>query len=154
MESVKQIKLAAYVFACLMLFSLLSCRTPPAPPPLQPLILQEMTPLPRAVVVQAPAPEFEHEPIFTVLRIVEVSEVNGVQRFFMVRMGADRTGIYAGATGEISDDENFNRIIGTFRILELQGMFFRSEITELTHRIGSNAHVRIQTGEIIREVQR
>jgi hypothetical protein len=95
-------------------------------------------------------PVVEFEPIYNVLRIVEVSEVNGVQRFFMVRIGTDRTGIEVNTVGEISEDANFQRVIGTFRILEIQGNFFRCEITELTHRIGSNAHVRIQVGETAR----
>ena len=119
-----------------------------------PLILQEIAPLPRAVVVALAAPEIiiEREPIFANFRIIEVSEVNGVQRYFMVRMGADRAGITVGGGGEIAEDEAFQRVIGNYRIAAVYGDFFRGEITGLTHRIGANAFARIQTGEIVREV--
>lgn len=119
-----------------------------------PLILQEIAPLPRVVVaaLAAPAIIIEVEPVYTNFRIVEVSEVNGVQRYFMVRMGADRSGISVGGNGEIAEDEAFQRVIGNYRIAAVYGDFFRGEITSLTHRIGVNAYARIQTGEIVREI--
>lgn len=138
MESFKQIK---YALPGLLLFLICSCSNAP-----QTIVLQEIAPLPRAVVVQQSVVEFEQ--VYTTLRIVEVSEVNGVQRYFLVRIGSERAGIQEGVVGEISEDASFQRVIGAFRIVELQGNFFRCEITELTHRIGTNAHVRVPTGEL------
>jgi hypothetical protein len=90
--------------------------------------------------------------VYATFRIVEVSEVNGVQRFFLVRIGAERTGIQIGVAGEIAEDEAFQRIIGNYRISEMYSDFFRGEIVDLTHRIGANAFVRVQTGERLREI--
>jgi hypothetical protein len=137
-------------------FILLSCRGAPEPVVVlhDPLTLQEIAPLPRAVLATLAAPQviIEVEPVYTNFRIVEVSEVNGVQRYFIVRVGANRAGISVGGNGEIAEDEAFQRVIGNYRIAAMYGDFFRAEITSLTHRIGVNAFARIQTGEIVREV--
>jgi hypothetical protein len=137
-----------------LFFLLLSCRTPPIIVVQDLLTLQEIAPLPRVVAaaLAAPAIIIEVEPVYTSFRIVEVSEVNGIQRYFMVRMGAERTGIRVGGSGEIAEDEGFQRVIGNYRIAAMYGDFFRGEITSLTHRIGVNAFARIQTGEIVREI--
>ncbi len=140
MESFGKIKQILHVFAVLLFFIVCSCKTPSIPP----LVLQEIAPLP---VIARPVVVTEYEPIYSIMRIIEVSEVNGVQRFFIVRSGADRTNIARDAVGEIAMDATFQQIIGSYKIIELQGDFFRCEITELTHRIGTNAHIRLQVGE-------
>jgi len=131
-----------------LLFMFCSCKSPPVIN--DPLVLQEVTPLPRPVIAAMQA-VLEYEPVYSVFRIIEVSEVNGVQRYCLVRIGADSTGIATGVTGDIGEDSSFQRIIGNFRIIELFDSFFRCEITELAYRIGANAHVRIQTGERVKE---
>jgi hypothetical protein len=143
MEPVKKIIIMVY-----LLFLLFSCKSPPAV--YNPLVLQEITPIPRAIIAARQA-VVEYEPIYTTLRIIEVSEVNGVQRHFLVRTGADKTGISVGVKGDIGEDAAFQRIIGNYEILELQGDFFRCEVKELAYRIGANAHVRVQIGEKIKE---
>jgi len=151
MESAGKIKKTSCAIGALVLF-LFSCQTPPVEPVIiihDPLVLQEITPLPRAVVARQAVSEFE--PVYSTFRIAEVSEVNGVQRFFLVRMGADRTGIQIGTAGEIAEDEAFQRIIGNYRIIELYADFFRSEIIDLTHRIGVTAFARVQIGEKVKE---
>jgi len=134
------------------LFLFLSCGT--APVARDPLVLQEIAPLPRAVAAALATPQIiiEIEPVYSIFRIIEVSEVNGVQRYFMVRVGPDRTGILTGGVGEIAEDDAFQRIIGNYRIAAVYGDFFRGEITGLTHRVGPMAFARIQTGEIVREI--
>ena len=109
-----------------------------------PLVLEEIAPFPRAVVVK---PVIEYEPVYSLMRIVEVSEVGGVQKFFLARAGADRTNIAAGKGGEIADDESFKKIIGTYTIVEVYGDIFRCEVLRLDYRIGRSAHIRMQTGE-------
>ncbi|MDR1933058.1 MAG: hypothetical protein LBQ57_09605 [Spirochaetales bacterium] len=113
-----------------------------------PLVLAEIAPLPRSVVVK---PVLEYEPVYSVMRIIEVSEVNGVQKFFLARAGADRTNLAEGGGGEISDDEEFKKIIGNYKIIEVFGDFFRCEVRQLDYKIGQNAFVRIKTGERIKK---
>jgi hypothetical protein len=129
------------------------CGSPPPPPEpvivLQdPLVLQEIAPLPRTIVIK---PVIEYEPVYTVLRIVEVSEVNGVQKFFLVRTGADKTNIEAGAAGDIAEDAEFKKIIGAYTIIEVYGDFFRCEVRHLDYKIGNAAYIRIKTGERIKQ---
>jgi hypothetical protein len=155
METVYKMKKTGLILSAQLCFYLIcSCISPPPPPTVvvvhDPLVLQEVAPLPRAVVAARQAIT-EYEPIYATLRIIEVSEVNGVQKYFLVRMGADKTGITVGVTGDIGEDTTFQRIIGNYKIIELSGDFFRCEITELSYRIGTNAHVRVQTGEKIKE---
>ena len=109
-----------------------------------PLVLEEITPLPRAVII---APVLEYEPVYSVMRIIEVSELNGVQKFFLVRSGTDKAQIREGQEAEIGDDGEFRRIIGNCVIIDVYGDFFRCEIQRLDYRIGPGAHIRIRTGE-------
>jgi hypothetical protein len=113
-----------------------------------PLVLQEITPLPRSVVITRAV---EYEPVYATYRIIEVSEVNGVQKYFLVRMGADKTGVSIGVTGDIAEDTAFQKIIGNYKIIEVYSDFFRCEIVELAYRIGANAYMRVQTGEKVKE---
>jgi hypothetical protein len=113
-----------------------------------PLVLEEIAPLPRTMVVK---PVLEYEPVYTLMRIIEVSEVNGVQKFFLARAGADRKNIAEGSDGDISDEEEFKKIIGNFTIIEMAGDFFRCEVRQLDYKIGQNAFIRVQTGERIKK---
>ncbi|MDR2096178.1 MAG: hypothetical protein LBP76_11795 [Treponema sp.] len=142
MESFKK---AAMIFSGFVLFA--GCLGVPEIE--DPLILQEIAPLPRTMVANKPA--VEYEPVYANYRIIEVSEVNGVQRFFLVRLGSDKTGIQTGVTGDISEDAAFQNIIGNYKIIEVFNDFIRCEIVELSYRIGSTAYMRVQTGEKIKE---
>jgi hypothetical protein len=113
------------------------------------LVLEEISPLPRTAVVKPEEPEYE--PVYSVMRIIEVSEVNGVQKFFLIRAGVQNSRIREGAGGEIADDEEFKKIIGDFKIVEAYGDFFRCEAQRLDYKIGENAYVRIQIGERIKQ---
>jgi hypothetical protein len=149
MEFVKKVRRFKYILFLLLL--IFACESSPPPEPViqDPLVLQEIAPLPRAVVARQVVTEYE--PVYSSFRIIEVSEVNGVQKFFIVRIGADKTGIAVGVTGDIGEDQAFKRIIGIYKILELHDNFFRCEIMELEYRIGNAAYVRIKTGEKIKE---
>lgn len=136
----------------LFLGCLFSCKSPPPPPPpiiINPLVIQEIAPLPRSVVVKQVV---EYEPIFSVLKIIEVSEVNGVQKFFIVKLSQDRTGIAVGVKGEIAEDEAFQKIIGTYRIIELYGDFIKAEIESLNYKIGPVAWMKYKIGEKLKGV--
>ncbi|MDR0320582.1 MAG: hypothetical protein LBI28_03695 [Treponema sp.] len=144
MESIKQmIRIRSIIIISAFLLMIFSCKTSN-----DQLVLQEITPIPRSVARQVVT---EYEPVYSTLRIIEVSEVNGVQKYFLVRLGTDRTGISVGVTGEIGEDATFQRVIGSFKIIELHSGFFRCEVTELAYRIGANAHARVQIGEKVKD---
>jgi hypothetical protein len=129
-----------------------SCKSePPSPIVIKedPLVIQELSPLPRAIVS---ARAEEYESVYSIFRIIEVSEVNGVQQFFLARLGSDRTGIDVGVSESIAEDEKFEKIIGKFTIIEIFGDFFRCEIEELDYKIGAAAYIRIKTGEKLKEI--
>jgi hypothetical protein len=139
----------------MLLFLTISCRSDPSPPePIivyqDPLVLQEIAPLPRAVVLAQQVVQ-DYEPVYTTFRIIEVSEVNGVQKNFLTRMGADKTGIAIGGTGEMAEDASFQKIIGNYKIVGIEGDFLTCEIIELDYRITTSAYARIQTGEKLKE---
>jgi hypothetical protein len=153
-----------YKFFCLLIIVIFSaCKSEPIqlPPPVEPiiivqdpLVLQEIAPLPKVVVAarQAAAVVVEYEPIYATFRIIEVSEENGVQKHFLVRFGADKTGITVGTSGDIAEDANFQKIIGNYKIIEVSGDFFRCEVVELAYKISTSAYVRVQTGEKVKDV--
>ena len=113
-----------------------------------PLVLSEIAPLPRTVVVK---PVIEYEPVYSVMRIIEVSEENGLQKYFLVRLGADKTGIALGVSGDIAEDADFQKIIGSYKIIEIYGGFFRGQIDSLSYKIGTVAYIRVKTGEKVKE---
>ena len=115
---------------------------------IDPLVLQEIAPLPRTVVIK---PVVEYEPVYAVMKIVEVSEENGVQKYFLVRLGADKTGVAVGITGDIAEDIEFQKIIGSYKIIEMYGNFCRGQIDSLSYKIGTTAYVRVKIGEQVKE---
>ena len=127
-----------------------ACATQPEPPVTiqDPLVLEEIAPLPRAVIIR---PVLEYEPVYSVMRIIEVSEVNGVQKFFLVRTGEDKTHIREGREAEIGEDGEFRKIIGSCLIVEVYENFFRCEVLRLDYKIGPAAHIRLQTGERLKQ---
>jgi hypothetical protein len=143
MEFVKKIMPAALFLAGCALF-----QEEPLVIVQDPLVLEEIAPLPRAVIIK---PVLEYEPVYSVMRIIEVSEVNGVQKFFLARAGADRAHIAAGKAGEIGEEAEFKKIIGTCTIIEIFGDFFRCEVQQLDYKIGPSAHIRIRTGERLKQ---
>ncbi len=113
-----------------------------------PLVLQDIAPLPKTIV---PKKVVEYEPVYNIFKIIEVAEVNGVQKTFIARIGNDRTGIASGVTGDISEDQEFSKQIGTFKITEVTKDFFNAQIEMLSYKIGKNGYVRIKIGEKVRE---
>jgi hypothetical protein len=122
---------------------------PPPPEPIvlvrEPLVLVEIKPRPREVIVAPQASALE--PVYNIFKIVETTEVNGVQKYVLVRPGNDKTNIAVGTTGDISSAEAFTELIGTYKIIEVFANFFRCEIVSLNRRIGSTAFIRVRIGE-------
>lgn len=121
---------AAFVFC--------SCKT------ILPATLAEIKPLPREVVVEQ---KVEYEPVYAVMKVLEVSEENGVQKYLLAKTDGDSKEITAGVYGEIAASISFDPVLGTFKVLGIQGGFIRCSIETLTHKIPSNSFVRIQTGQ-------
>lgn len=119
-------------------FLLCSCRT------ILPAALAEVKPLPREVVVEK---KVEYEPVYAVMKVLEVSEENGVQKYLLAKTDGESKEITAGVYGEIAASVSFEPVLGTFKVLGIQSGFIRCSIETLTHKIPSNSFVRIQTGQ-------
>lgn len=110
--------------------------------------LIEVKPMPREVVIEVPV---EYEPIYAILKIREVSEENGVQKYIFAKLDKDVPEIKAGSLGEISADVSFGEVIGTIKVISKSGGFINCSIENLTHRIPANSYIRIQTGQKAKE---
>ena len=60
--------------------------------------LLEIKPLPKEVVIQK---KVEYEPIFSIMKILEISEVNGIQKYIITKLDADSDEINIDVLGEI-----------------------------------------------------
>ena len=109
-----------------------------------PLVLLDVSPLPKSVVIQK---KIEYEPIYGVMRVLEISEENGVQKYLLAKAGDIKTGLAAGVMGEIGTDAAFSSIIGTFEIVSVSNGFVKCSIETVTQQVPVNAYIRIQTGQ-------
>lgn len=109
-----------------------------------PLVLLEVTPLPKSVVIQK---KVEYEPIYGVMRVLEVSEENGVQKYLLAKAGDIKNGLTPGTTGDIGTDAAFGTVIGTFKIVNVTNGFVKGSIETVTQKVPGNAYIRIQTGQ-------
>lgn len=123
----------------------LSCKTT-----MGTITLLEIKPLPREVIIETP---IEYDPIYAVLKIREVSEENGVQKYLFAKMDSDIPEITSGIMGEISPDASFGEVIGTFKVISKSGGFVRGSIESLTHKVPTNSFVRIQIGKKAKELK-
>lgn len=113
-----------------------------------PLVLLELDPLPQNVEVKK---QVVYEPVYGVMRVLEITVKNGVQNELMAKKGDIKEGIEKGKTGEISEDSSFSQIIGTFTITGIQGGFVICKVDNVTKKIPANAYIRIQVGQKIKE---
>jgi hypothetical protein len=140
MESVK--KIAVFIVTALVVFS---CKSVSQLTPAEdPLVLTEITPLPKTIVIKA---KEEYEPVYGLMRVLEISEENGVQKYLLAKTGDIKTGLSAGVSGDISADASFGEIIGTFKIREITNGFVRCVIESVTQKVPATAYIRIQTGQ-------
>lgn len=128
-------KIAILVCLCLCVFS---CKT------VIPVALLEVIPLPREVMIEE---DSEYEPVFSVMKILEISEVNGVQKYVIAKVEADGKDIENSAMGEIAADLSFENPLGIIKVISRTGDFLRCSIESSTHKIPNNSYIRIQIGE-------
>lgn len=125
---------------------LAGCAT--APKPEVPLVLVELTPLPKSVQVKK---QVLYEPVYGNMRVLEITQTNGVQSELMAKVGELNGKLEKGVTGEISEDSSFSEIIGNFTISSLVNGFVTCRIDNVTKKIPNNAYIRVQIGQKIKE---
>ena len=108
------------------------------------LVLAEITPLPKDVQLKKKA---LYEPVYGVMRVLEITLENGVQAELMAKTGDIKTGLQKGVTGEISPAADFGEIIGTFKITSVANGFVTCRIESVTKKIPNNAFIRVQIGQ-------
>lgn len=112
------------------------------------LVLTELTPTPKSVQIKKPA---IYEPVYGYMRVLEITQKNGVQSELMAKTGDLRDKLEKGVTGEISADSSFGEIIGTFSVVSILNGFVICKIENVTRKIPNNAYIRIQTGQKLKE---
>ena len=123
-------------------FCVFSCKT------VTPVALLEIKPMPREVVIQK---KLEYEPIFSVMKILEISEINGVQKYIIAKLEADSGEIKVDSMGEIAADNSFGNVLGTVKVLSMGGGFLRGAIETSTHKIPAGSYIRVQIGQTAKE---
>ncbi len=108
------------------------------------LVIAEITPLPKNVQVKK---QVLYEPVYGIMRILEISLKNGVQTELMAKTGDVKTGLEKGVTGDISSTSDFGEIIGTFKIVSVMNGFVTCRIESVTKKIPNNAFIRVQIGQ-------
>ena len=81
------------------------------------------------------------------MKILEISEVNGVQKYVIAKVEADGKDIENSAMGEIAADLSFENPLGIIKVISRTGDFLRCSIESSTHKIPNNSYIRIQIGE-------
>ncbi len=148
MESYGKIKL---IFV-LVIFSnasvcLTGCKTIKPEVVEDPLVLAEITPLPKTVEVKT---KVLYEPVYGVMRILEISTNNGVQSEITAKKGDVTKGLEKGALGEIAADAGFGEIIGTCKITGVVKDFVTFKVVNVTKKIPANSYVRIVVGQKVK----
>ena len=110
--------------------------------------LLEIKPLPKEVVIQK---KVEYEPIFSLMKILEISEVNGIQKYIITKLDADSDEINIDVLGEIAATNSFDEVLGTIKVISKAGGFLKCSIENSTHKIPANSYIRIQIGQKARE---
>ena len=135
MEFVRKLGFLIFLF-----FVFISCKTSQ----LTMITLTEIKPLPKEVIIEK---KLEYEPIYTNMKILEVSEVNGVQKNIIAKIESDIDSIQVDMLGEISYDNAFSEIIGTVKVTGIRGGFLEGVIESSTHKIPVNSYLRFQIGQ-------
>ena len=138
MEIVRKI-----IVICILILMVSACATKTAVIE-DPLVIAEITPLPKDVQLKK---KVLYEPVYGVMRVLEITLENGVQAELMAKTGDIKTGLQKGVTGEISPAADFGEIIGTFKITSVTNGFVTCRIESVTKKIPNNAFIRVQIGQ-------
>lgn len=138
MEIVRKI-----IVICILILMVSACATKAAVIE-DPLVIAEITPLPKDVQLKK---KVLYEPVYGVMRVLEITLENGVQAELMAKTGDIKTGLQKGVTGEISPAADFGEIIGTFKITSVANGFVTCRIESVTKKIPNNAFIRVQIGQ-------
>ncbi len=138
MEIVRKI-----IVICILILMVSACATKTAVIE-DPLVIAEITPLPKDVQLKK---KVLYEPVYGVMRVLEITLENGVQAELMAKTGDIKTGLQKGVTGEISPAADFGEIIGTFKITSVANGFVTCRIESVTKKIPNNAFIRVQIGQ-------
>ena len=138
MEIVRKI-----IVICILILMVSACATKTAVIE-DPLVIAEITPLPKNVQLKK---KVLYEPVYGVMRVLEITLENGVQAELMAKTGDIKTGLQKGVTGEISPAADFGEIIGTFKITSVANGFVTCRIESVTKKIPNNAFIRVQIGQ-------
>lgn len=140
MEAVRKISIV-FLFVFLSLF--IGCASKEVAVE-DPLVIAEITPLPKNVQVKK---QVLYEPVYGTMRILEITLENGVQSELMAKVGDIKTGLEKGVIGDISPTADFGEIIGTFKIISVMNGFVTCRIESVTKKIPNNAFIRVQIGQ-------
>ena len=140
MEAVRKIS-SVFLFVFLSLF--IGCASKEVAVE-DPLVIAEITPLPKNVQVKK---QVLYEPVYGTMRILEITLENGVQSELMAKVGDIKTGLEKGVIGDISPTADFGEIIGTFKIISVMNGFVTCRIESVTKKIPNNAFIRVQIGQ-------
>lgn len=100
--------------------------------------IAELEPLPEKKVVVVEKPK-EYE--YIVASVAEVEEVDGVQKYFYIKLGYSKEGIERNMEGKIFNDLEQKEQIGTFKLVEVFKSFSKAEVTELNFKLNNSATV-------------
>lgn len=145
MEFVRKVRVFI-IISLILVFS--GCASKSISVAADPLVLLEITPLPKSVQIKK---QVLYEPIYGVMRVLEITLENGVQTELMAKKGDITTGLEKGVVGEIAEDAAFGEIIGTFKIVSVVNGFVTCKIENVTKKIPSNAYIRVVVGQRIKE---
>lgn len=100
--------------------------------------LEELEPLPEKKVKVVEAPKVYDK---IVASVAEVEEIDGVQKYFYIKLGYSKEGIVRNLNGKIFNDMDQKEQIGTFKLVEVFKSFSKAQITELNFKLNSSATV-------------
>lgn len=103
--------------------------------------IEELEPLPEKIVKVVVKPK-EYD--YIVSSVAEVEEIDGVQKYFYIKLGYSKEGITRNMEGKIFNDMEQKEQIGTFKLVEVFKSFSKAQITELNFKLSNSATVQFE----------
>lgn len=127
-----------YLLTILTVLLFASCLTNKEEPLVVPYEIAEVKPLPEKVE-KVVVKEKEYD--YIVSSVAEVEVVDGVQKYFFIKLGYAKEGIKNNMEGKIFNDVKQEELIGKFKLIEVYKNFSKALITELNFKISNDATV-------------